>query len=76
MIIKITEQIRENIRMLRKRKESEEMNYLKRLEKSPAFISRIETGKTASIEDTVLFVVYQNLCRAAMKMFRSIWICS
>ncbi len=35
MIIKITEQIRENIRMLRKRKESEEMNYLKRLEKKP-----------------------------------------
>ena len=65
MIIKITEQIRENIRMLRKKKGIRGDELSKAVGKSPAFISRIETGKTASIEDTVLFVVYQNLLQGS-----------
>ena len=61
MIICVTDEIRNNIRNLRKSKGIRGDDLSKQVGKSPSYISRIENGKTATIEDSVLFAIYKTL---------------
>ncbi|MDO4841517.1 MAG: helix-turn-helix transcriptional regulator [Phoenicibacter congonensis] len=61
MIIQMTDQIRDSIRNLRKSKGVRGDDLSKAVNKSPSYISRIENGKTVTIEDSTLFSVFQNL---------------
>lgn len=61
MIICVTDEIKNNIRNLRKAKGVRGDDLSKLVGKSPSYISRIENGKTATIEDTTLYAIYKNL---------------
>ena len=61
MIISVTDDIKNNIRNLRKAKGVRGDDLSKLVGKSPSYISRIENGKTATIEDSTLYAIYKNL---------------
>lgn len=61
IMINITDQIRKDIRNLRKTKGIRGDDLSKLVGKSPSYISRIENGKTATIEDLTLYAIYKNL---------------
>ncbi len=61
MIIKITPTIQETIRSMRKQKGIRGDDLSKMVGKSPSYISRIENGKTRTIEEGLLFAIFKNL---------------
>lgn len=59
MIIKVTSAVQDAVRNMRKQKGIRGDDLSREVGKSPSFISRLETGKTKTVEDTVLFSIFK-----------------
>lgn len=61
MTIKVTQSIQDSIYRMRKDRGIRGDDLSKAVGKSPAFISRIETGKTQTIDDSILFLIFKEI---------------